>query len=380
MTTGQAFRNTIVVLATLLGAYIMLSSIRILVVLFIAILIASAVRPFVLRLVRWRFSPGLAILITYILLGVGILTLFLLVIPPIVNQVADYLQNEWRLASRIIFAKSWLERTASDLTGNPVVLVDSEEVRRTVTDFAEQIRSLVPTMLTDLGGIVGEAVLAFVMGLYWLTSRDKAVAFLLQLFPPRSREDIAKIVGEIETSVGTYMAGIAVVAIIIGVLNTVILSLLRIPNASTYGFIIGVTTLLPIVGGFIGGGLATGLALLESPLNAVIVFGVFIATQQIENHYLTPRTMARSVGIDPLLVMVAVFAGFALGNVIGAIIAVPIAGALSILVRHLVIEPRKASVDYKVENGAIIIAGEPERAPSTPLPAPGSVPSSTATT
>lgn len=371
MTAGQAFRNTVIVLATLVSAYVLLMSARILVVLLIAVFIASAVRPFVLRLVSWRVPEGLAILITYVLLVVGILTLFLLVIPPIVNQAADYMQNETRLASRIIYSKNWLEQALTNLTSNPVSLVGDEEVRTTVSGFVDQMRTVVPHMLTDLGGTVAEAVLAIVMGVYWLTSRDKAVQFILQLFPHRSREEIRQVITEIESSVGNYIGGIVMVASFVGLVNFAILAVLRIPNAAALGFIVGISTMLPIVGGFIGGGLATLLALLTSPLNALIVFVVFVAVQQVENHYLTPRTMARSVGIDPLLVMVAVFAGFALGGVIGGIIAVPIAGAISILMRHLIFEPRKASVEYTVQDGgAILIPADAVATPSTPIVPP----------
>lgn len=371
MTAGQAFRNTVIVLATLVSAYVLLMSARILVVLVIAVFIASAVRPFVLRLVSWRVPEGLAILITYVLLVVGILTLFLLVIPPIVNQAADYFQNETRLASRIIYSKNWLEQALTNLTQNPVSLVGDEEVRTAVSGFVDQMRTVVPDMLADLGGVVAEAVLAIVMGVYWLTSRDKAVQFILQLFPHRSREEVGEVIAQIESSVGNYIAGIVMVASFVGLVNFAILAVLRIQNAAALGFIIGVSTMLPIVGGFIGGGLATLLALLTSPLNAIIVFIVFVAVQQVENHYLTPRTMARSVGIDPLLVMVAVFAGFALGGVIGGIIAVPITGAISILMRHLIFEPRKASVEYTVQDGgAILIPADAVASPSSPIVPP----------
>lgn len=379
MTAGQAFRNTVIVLATLISAYVLLMSARILVVLIIAVFIASAVRPFVLRLVSWRVPGGLAILVTYVLLVAGVLTLFLLVIPPIANQAADYLQNETRLASRIIYSKNWLEQALTKLTSNPVVLVGDDGVRTAVADFVDEIRAVAPHLLADLGGIVAEAVLAIVMGVYWLTSRDKAVQFILQLLPNRSREEAGQVIAEIESSVGSYIAGMLMVASFVGLVNFAILAVLRIPNAGTLAFIIGASTMLPIVGGFIGGGLATLLALLSSPLNALIVFGVFVAVQQIENHYLTPRTMAHSVGIDPLLVMVAVFAGFALGGVIGGVIAVPITGAISILMRRLVFEPRKASVEYTVQNGgAILIPSEPVTPPNSPM-APPNTPSPTLT-
>jgi predicted PurR-regulated permease PerM len=366
MTTAQVFRNTLVVLATIASAYVILMSARILVVLLIAIFIASAVRPMVLRLMRWRFSEGLSISLVYAVMIIAILVLTVLVIPPIINQLADYLQNESRLAGRIIAAQRWIENTLSNLTGNTVTLASPEQINASVGDFVEGARASLLGEAAHIGGLLGEAILVFIMGLYWLTSRDKAVAFLSQLVTPRYRDTAREISEEIESSVGAYIAGIVGVALFVGVANFLLLTLFRVPNASTYAFIVGSTTMLPIVGGFIGGGLAALLALLTSPVNGLIVFGTFVAVQQIENHYLTPRTMARSVGIDPLLVMVGVFAGFSLGGVTGALIAVPILGAISILFRHMFVEPRKAEVEYKIEQGAVIINADP--LPTEPPP------------
>jgi predicted PurR-regulated permease PerM len=153
------------------------------------------------------------------------------------------------------------------------------------------------------------------------------------------------------------MRGVTLVAAFVGIANGIILSLLRVPNAATLGFIIGIATMLPVIGGFIGAGVATLLALLESPVMAVLTFGTFVLVQQVETHYLTPRTMARSVNLNPLLVILVLFIGASLGGVVGAIISVPLGGTVMILVRHFIIEPMKNTAEPQLVQGGILIAG-----------------------
>jgi predicted PurR-regulated permease PerM len=154
------------------------------------------------------------------------------------------------------------------------------------------------------------------------------------------------------------------------VLNFVILTVFGVPNAVTLAFIIGATTLLPVIGGFIGGGLATFLALLTSPVNGLITFASFVAVQQVETHVLTPRTMSRSIGADPLLVIIGVFVGFTLYGVAGAILSIPILGTIYLLVKFLIIDPRIAAVQsYKMEGNAVLLDGEVmEPTPTVPEP------------
>ncbi len=111
-------------------------------------------------------------------------------------------------------------------------------------------------------------------------------------------------------------------------------------------------------GGFIGAGMAVFLALVDRPLAALLTLVSFVLVQQVETHYLTPRTMSNSVHISPILVIVALFIGFAVGGVIGGLIAVPIAGSLMVLARHLIIDPKKEEVVPQRIQGGILIAGQ----------------------
>lgn len=380
MTGKDIFRGTLIVLLTLLGAYIVLMSLRILVVVLVAIIIASAVRPLVLRLMRWRFSEGLAILTVYLSIIAGLFTLSALVLPPIANSLLTNLQSEDRLANRLISLQTWLSNNVERITGNPVELAKPEDIRRSVSTFIDEVNPAIPSLVGGAGSTFGELVLVVVMGVYWLTSYQKAIEFLVQLFTIRVRERVQSIIFEIEGMMGSYVRGLAFVALFVGTANFLILTVLRIPNAATLGFIIGFTTILPIVGGFLGGGLATLLALLTgSPIHGVAVLGTFVAVQQIETHYLTPRAMSRSVGLDPLLTIVAVLIGFTLGGVVGAIIATPVMGTIAVLLREMVIVPRKETVSpYTIEKGLILLNSEPQpeaaaAAPAT-TPTPAAVP------
>ncbi len=372
MSGKDIFKGTVIVLLTLLGAYVVAMSLHILVVVLIAIIIASAVRPMVLRLMRWRFSEGLAIIVVYIGLLLGIVALIALVIPPIVTSITTNLTSEDRLANRIISIEFWASSTVRNLTGKELPLPDPATVRTGVANAIDTIQPALPSLVGDASSTLGEAILVFVMGVYWLTSHQRAVEFLVQMFTIRLREKVESIIYEIENMMGSYIRGIVFVALVIGFANFIILFILRIPNAATLGFIIGIGTMLPIVGGFVGGGFATLLTLLTgTPIQGLAVFGTFVAVQQLETHYLTPRAMSRSVGLDPLLTIVAVLMGFTLGGVVGAIIATPIMGTIAVLLREIIIEPRKVTVSpYTTMQDGLILLNNASPVEQKPVPVP----------
>lgn len=356
------------VLLTIAAAYILISSLQILVVTLIAIMIASAARSLVQRLERMHIPFGAAVLLVYGAILLSVLVLTLLVLPPIVNQLTNYLTNEDRLALQMRQVVSWFERSASNFTGNDVQIIAPDQINAAAESLVREVNQLLPSFANGLSATLGDAILVFVMGVYWLTSRDKIADFIENLFALKTRAQINQIFEESESAVGSYVRGVISVAFIVGALNFVLLLILRVPNAATYGFIIGVTTMLPVIGGFVGGGGATLLAALASPANGVLVFLVFVVVQQLETHWLTPRVMSRSMRIDPLLVIIGILAGFGLYGVIGGVIAVPIIGTLTIVLRHLVIDPQVEKVAHKVEGGAVILnTGEPvEKDETTP--------------
>ncbi|MHB8629388.1 MAG: AI-2E family transporter [Aggregatilineales bacterium] len=364
MTPQQVFRNTLIVIATFVAAYVVYQSVHILVVMLIAIIVASAVRPAVVWLVRHHFARALAALVVYGILGISLFTLSALIIPPITSQFAGYLTNDQSLPNQLISAQTWIETTASTLTGTQVKLFDPEKIRQASSDIINQVVTSLPTLAGGIGGLFGDFILVVIIGLYWLTARDQALDFVMGLFSMGRQSTIETITTEIEDSLGNYTRGIIMVAAFVGIANFIILSLFHVPSAATLGFIMGITTILPLVGGYIGAGISTLLALLSSPVNALIALGSFVAVQQVENHFLTPRVMSRSVGLNPILIILFLFVGAQLGGVVGALIAVPIAGTIMVLVRHLIIEPRKNQALPQIVEGGVLLESSPLERPN----------------
>lgn len=372
MTNQRIFTITLVVLAALATGYVLLMSMRVVVLLLIAIIIASALRPLVARLTEFRIPLGGAILAAYAgVLGTALIV-SVAVLPPVFNQLADYLDNDRLLAGRIIFVKNWFETNLTQITGQEVVIANSDDLRDAVSEGLNDLRVAAPQAAGQIGGALGEAALVLLMGVYWLTARDKSIDFVTRLVSSKHREKARAALLEIEVSIGAYIRGVVFVATVITLANFAVIGLFRVPNAAAISFIIGASTILPVVGGAIGGIVAVLLAMLGSPLNGLIVLGSFLFFQQIETNYLTPRTISRSVGVDPLLVLVGVFVGFTLGGAIGAIIAMPILSTIRVLLRDFVIQPRQEEVaDYEMEHGIPVFkAGTPVDEAAVPLVKP----------
>jgi len=358
MTAQQTFRNTVIVIITLLTAYLMIISVRILIVLLMAIILASALRPSIIWLGKRRVPLGLSIMLVYVLLFAFLFTLGVLVLPPAISQLLWYLQNENGLAYQIISGQMWLHNTLLNTFHVDFQGIDPEQIRTAVSNGVQQIQELSPQLISEAGALMGDFILVVVMGIYWFTSRDQTLEFLSQIAPLSQRPRIITVFNEVEQSLGAYLRGVVSVCTIVGIANFALLTLFGVPNAITLAFIIGATTALPIIGGYIGAGTAVFLAFLSSPIHAIATFGSFVLVQQVENHYLTPRTMARSTNMNPILVILVLFTGIAVGGVGGGILAVPIASMVVTVLKHFVIRPMKDHAAPTVVDGVVILPAE----------------------
>jgi predicted PurR-regulated permease PerM len=350
------FRNTLIVLGTVGLAYLLVVTLDIWILLWIAILIASAVRPAVMQLRRVGLPQTVAVLLVYAMIAVIGVTLLVAVVPPIVNQFIEYIQNDNRLANRLIIAQNWTEGFLTDVTGSEVDLgIPPDEIREAVRDFVDQVRITAPTLIDDISSFLGNFALVIVMGVYWVTSRVRAETFLVSLLPLGQQPLAREILEEIDRRLGAYVRGIILISFSVGLLSFAVLSILRVPGAATLSLFYGTATAIPIIGGFIGVVSSTAIALLSSPQSAVTVLVVMIIMQQIENYIISPRVMSRNTDFDEILVLVFVAMGFTLNGVTGALIAIPVAGTVAIVLKHLVLERRKAEVTpIRVEGGVLL--------------------------
>ena len=357
MDIKSVFKATMVVLLTLLGVYIIFIGLPILITLLIAVIIASAVRPFVNRLTKLMPS-ALAIIMVYGLITSIFLVVLLVLVPPMLNQLAVYIEQDWRLAMRIIEAQEQAESLISDFTKEEVSLVSPEQIRETVSLAVEEFRASSAGLLRNVGTIFGNVVLIIVMGAYWLTSHIEAKRFLLKLVSPQYRDQVRDTINDIEHTLGSYVRGVITIASIVAILNFIPMQLFGIPNALALALIVGSLTIIPMIGGVIGGIVATLLTLITEPNSALIVAVIFLIVNAIENYILQPRIMSDEVGMNPLLVILYTSVGFILGDFVGALIAIPVMGTFHIILENYVIEPYRATMDDDTPLEEIVVEVE----------------------
>jgi predicted PurR-regulated permease PerM len=302
--------------------------------LLLAIILAEAIRPLVLRLERYRVPPALAVLLIYLLCAAVAAILLYFLLSPVIAQVSalashlpDYqkaLQGEITQVQKSLKAQGavgqWIQNVAGALAAA----------------IQQSVPSLLSIPFNVLKGVLGifiDLVIVLTMTLFWLLSSRTLKTFVVGLLPPASQARWSSVIGEVSLAFGGYVRGTLISMVIIGTITGAGLALLGVPYALLLGVLAALTELLPYLGPWISGTVSVILALIAvGPLKAVEVVILFILIQELEGNVIEPMVMSRSVHIDPLLVIVAVLVGINLLGIVGAVLAVPVAAGIQVLI------------------------------------------------
>ena len=335
MRLRDIFYATCVVLGTLLLAYVLYELSDLIVVVFVALIFASTVRPILRGMTRRHIPQWLSILIIYAGPALALVGLILLAVPPIVTLMMDVFQN-----NNLINTMSYsLMRTGLAFQRQfdifiPVLSLPAQF--RAFTDMADQtIKEQAMPFASNAFYVLGQIVLAVVISVYWLTARRQALRNLLRATPRQYQPTISHIWIDTEEMLGGYFRGQIILGLAVGTASLVGLLVLRVPNALPLAVIAGLLEFVPFVGPIGAAIPAVLMGLTVSPLIALLVGLLYVVIQQVEGNYLVPRIMSSSVSLHPLIVLIAIFAGFQLNGVVGALLAVPLAGIMQIVLRHL---------------------------------------------
>jgi predicted PurR-regulated permease PerM len=310
-------------LAASLGALALIYLLaRALALLVAAITLAEAMSPLAKRLSRWMPHTLACVVVFVGLLALGTIGL-LIPLPALASEAQSITEKLPDLFSRL---QSWIA------WGNQVANVDLEQM------LASRGKALVSGLLsfplTLLSGLIELVVVVF-LALYWLVGSDERVAWVLSLFPRDRHAEVRTILHETSNAMGGYVRGVAIDALVVGFVVWVSLRVIGVSNALVLAVLAAAGEAVPYVGPLVGAVPAVGFALLDSPTKALMTAGLYVAIQQFEGHVLTPNVMNAQTRLSPVIVIFALLAGAALGGLLGALVAVPIAGALRVLLRHL---------------------------------------------
>jgi predicted PurR-regulated permease PerM len=213
-----------------------------------------------------------------------------------------------------------------------------------LTQYAQNLSGPVLRFGKATFAAVLDVVIIFMLVILLLLEAPKIRVGLMALLPAQRALRLSKISGEVSRSITGYMLGDFITSVIAGVIVFAVLSILGVPYALLLGLWVALVDFLPMIGGALAGIPTAIIAGLTQGLVAFIVtVVVFVVYQEIENHVLNPIIMSRTVRINPLLVLVAVLIGANLGGLLGGffggfvavLFAIPVAGAIQVIVREV---------------------------------------------
>lgn len=285
----------------------------------VALIIAQALMPVVGWLERWM-PRTLAVVLVYLLL-IGVLAGGgWLLVPTLVDQAQTLSEAAPALLAQV---QELFDRFNPGSTADVVGAAQSIAER-----FGETLLALPLTVFS----VAIDFILVVFMSAYWLISAPALHRFTLSLFPEDRRDRAEGVLGAMGQTMGGFVRGEAIDAVIVAVLAYIGLTVIGIEYTLVLAIIVGFGELLPVIGPIITSIPAILIGLAESPERALIVAGFFLILQQVESNIVLPLVMRSQADVPPLLSLVAILAGSALGGLLGAIIAIPLAGALRVLI------------------------------------------------
>ncbi len=312
-----------------------------------ALFLALGLDPAISWLERRGLPRWAAILI--VMTGVGLLVaaLVLAVAPIIVEQVSQFVEEIPRIVE-LVSSQQWIDTLKEQF---PQIRVD-EVIEQVTTGLTEFVTN--PDKLSELAGgvllvavAIGSGVFAviivFILMLYFTASLNAMKRATYQLVPASKRERFADLTEQITQSVGRFVLGQASLAAVNGVLSFIFLSIINAPFPAVLAFLAFLFSLVPLVGTLTGSViivLVCWIPGLGSPLTALVAAIYYIIYMQVEAYVLSPRIMNRAVKIPSALVVIAALAGGALGGILGALVAIPVAAAGLLIIKQVVI-PRQ---------------------------------------
>lgn len=286
-----------------------------------------------------------ASLISTLVLTVGFIALLILIIVPQLKNAVVLLISKvpYYVDTAINFIEPRLHRfgieaNLSFLHPSQINMSNLQTMLSKVFSIKNSDELITTTMgVTSslLSGVVNFA-LGLVIAIYFLAEKERILSFIVRVMkavcPPKILTEIARICNVAETSFSSFITGQFTDSTILALLCFVGMTVLRLPSAAVVAVTIGVTSLIPVIGPFIGEAISFIIIFIESPIKAVFFLIFILVLQTIDNNFIYPKIVGKSVGLPGFVVLIAVIVGGNIAGILGIILGVPVASAIYILV------------------------------------------------
>ncbi|QCR18997.1 AI-2E family transporter [Agrococcus sp. SGAir0287] len=318
---------------------------------FAAIFLALGIDPIVQFLTRHRFPRWLAVL-TVIVVILGAFTgIVLIVVPVIVDQFSTLVQGIVRAFQDGLLEDvlDWAQQTFPGIDWQGMIddTLSALQDPNTYASLPPQLGGIVTTIIGAIGATAAAifgGFIVFVLMLYFMGSLPSLKSAMYRLVPASKRPTFIRIAEEIMTSIGRFVTGQFTLGLINGVLSFVMLSIVGSELAAVYAFIAFLASTIPLVGTITASVVISLLVLLlDGPATALPVAIYYAVYMQAEAYFISPQIMNRAVKVPGVVVVLAALTGGTLLGILGALVAIPVAAAIQLILKEVVI-PRQDSL------------------------------------
>ena len=322
----------LIVIAILGLLTLVASVVSLLLIILVAIVFAEGVRPLVNRLhMDMKLPRPAAIAIVYVGLIAVLAVLITLFVQPIVDEAKSLAQNFPSYQAKIqTTITSWQQQLNLGGTGTP-------NVGNTLAGSLDTAKNVLLTIGGYIVSVLVNLVLVLVIGFLWLVTADRLKAFVVDLLPPPHQALAADVFREMGLRMGGFLRATAINMVVVGVLTGLATTVIGLPSPVLLGIFAGLTAAIPLVGPFLGIVPPLLLALTIGPGHAVLVVVVLLVIQLLDANLVVPLVMNRVVSLPALAVVMSLLIGGALEGLIGALLAVPVASALQVVLLRVIV-------------------------------------------
>lgn len=349
-TVGQVVSKTTIAAMVVFGFWLLISNYQIVLIVFLAIFFSIALQPVFGRFTKFGVSRNIAVYGVYASLAISLILFFIFALPQLISQNQVLLESTTGVFADV--------RQGMIKSGNPLInqlgrslpenLVDLSELPTLEADpnldeeaASEEGATVSPTLWLVLSSTIrGVVYLVVVLALsfYWSLDGQRFIQLLLLSAPFERREKIRAIIEEIQNKVGAFVIGQIILCAFIFGLSFILYLSIGLPYAFILALVAGFFEVIPNIGPLLGALPALVVALTHDPVSAVYVLMGTAVMQGIENYLLVPRVMEKTVGVRPFVTILAIVIFGALFGFVGAIVAIPLAVIIEIIINNMVMD------------------------------------------
>ncbi|MCX6810583.1 MAG: AI-2E family transporter [Candidatus Berkelbacteria bacterium] len=311
---------TVVKVLLIAVAFYLLFLVKDVVALFFIVLILSATFSPVVKSWQKYLGRVMSIIALFLILAAIIFAVVYIVIPPLVVQASQLAQSIPDYINNSNFAN---------------LRQHLPNIQNTLDNLVSNLGTLSSNLYSFTAGIVSAifaVIMVLILTFYMLIGEQDIKKFVSFAFAENQRENAIIVINKIAAKVGSWFRGQMLLGLAVFLLDFIGLSILQVPYALILAVIAGLLELIPTIGPIVAAVISALIALTISPWTALFVIILYLVVALLENAFLVPKIMQKAVGISPVVILLALLVGAKLMGIVGAILSIPLAASLSVVI------------------------------------------------